>query len=322
MTDSIFTSAATRNQVHIVPLRTVGERPPLFCFPGSGGNIDVFRPMTAALPEGRPVYAIDMTWLCETDEPFTVEALAAYYLDIIRGVQKSGPYCLCGYSFGGLVAYETATRLVGEGDCVGLVALLDAPNPALISNLSKAEAAEFRMTYLIDRLKRYAVQLLRGDIGTFTSRGYAFIIARAGGLFMPSIKAASRMMNWRLPDKFRENDPGFLRAWRSYAPKHYPMRAVCFRAQGRGPEHDRDASMGWDACVMGGVDVHVVPGEHTDMMRMPSVGVIAEKLGAHLDRALDSKMRRVQARSDPPPASKGVHPGPRSSKNPENGFGE
>ena len=119
--------------------------------------------MTVALPEGQPVYAIDMESLCDTGQQFTIEQLAPFYLDIIRKIQRSGPYYFCGYSFGGLVAYEMAMRLIDEGDSADLVALLDAANPALLSNLSQTDAAQFHKTYLIDRLKKYALQLVRGD---------------------------------------------------------------------------------------------------------------------------------------------------------------
>src|SRR6267378_1618576 len=162
----------------LMPFRATGAGSPLFCFPGSGGNVHVFREMIAALPEGQPVYAIDMEWLCEAAQDFTIEQLAAFYLDVIRKIQKSGPYYFCGYSFGGLVAYEMAMRLINEGDSTSLVALLDAPNPALLSNLSEADSVQFRKTYLIDRLKKYGRQLVRGDIEGFMGRGLAFVVSR------------------------------------------------------------------------------------------------------------------------------------------------
>ena len=296
MTHDIFGSIAVTAHSHIVPFRTSGAGSPLFCFPGSGGNVYIFREMVAALPEGPPVYAIDMEWLCEMNEDFSIEQLAAFSLDLIRKIQKSGPYYLCGYSFGGLVAYETAMRLINEGDRASLVALLDAPNPALISNLSGADSMQFRKTYLVDRLKRYALQLVRGDIKEFMNRGLAFIISRAGKFFMPSIKTAFRMMNRPLPETLRANDPGFQKAWHSYTPKRYPESLVCFRVQDRGPEHDRDPSMGWDACAMGGVEVHVVPGGHVDMMAEPSVRVVADKLAAYLDSGPNRNQKPVASK--------------------------
>jgi thioesterase domain-containing protein len=87
-----------------------------------------------------------------------------------------------------------------------------------------------------------------------------------------------------MPMTLRANDPttGFLKAWRSYAPKHSEREVVLFRTRERGPEYDRDLSMGWNACVKSGVQVHVVPGGHLDMMTMPAVGVIAEKVAKYM----------------------------------------
>jgi thioesterase domain-containing protein len=55
----------------------------------------------------------------------TVEAMAAEYLREVKLWQPHGPYHLCGYSFGGLVAFEMALRLSLSGDKVGLVGLFD-----------------------------------------------------------------------------------------------------------------------------------------------------------------------------------------------------
>ena len=55
----------------------------------------------------------------------SIEAMAADYLTEIEKRQPDGPYYLCGYSSGGLVAFEIARRLSESGDEVGLVGLFD-----------------------------------------------------------------------------------------------------------------------------------------------------------------------------------------------------
>src|SRR5207245_6694163 len=55
----------------------------------------------------------------------SVEAMAAEYLRAVKAQQADGPYYLCGYSFGGLVAFEMARRLRESGDDVALVGLFD-----------------------------------------------------------------------------------------------------------------------------------------------------------------------------------------------------
>jgi thioesterase domain-containing protein len=282
ITQDIFVSMAASGYSHIVPIRTSGNGFPLFCFPGSGGDAHLFREMATVLPEGQPIYAIDMEWLCNLTQYFTIEQLAAFYLDGIRKIQRNGPYYFCGYSFGGLVAYEIAVNLTEEGESANLVALLDVPNPALISNLSWVDSAQFRKAYLSDRLRKYGRQLMRGDIKAFAGRGLGFITSRTRRFLMPWIKMGFRMVNRPLPGRLRGYDPGFLNAWRRYIPKRYTKGLVFFRAHDRGPEHDRDLSMGWDSYATGGVQVHVVPGRHTDMLKMPYVRVIADKLTAYL----------------------------------------
>ena len=56
----------------------------------------------------------------------TVEAMAAEYLNLVKARQPDGPYYLCGYSFGGTVAFEMAQRLQETGDEIGLVGFFDA----------------------------------------------------------------------------------------------------------------------------------------------------------------------------------------------------
>jgi thioesterase domain-containing protein len=282
-TMNIFEAIDPNAKSHVVSLRNSAAGSPLFCFPGSGGNVHIFRDLVAALPRWQSAYGIDMEWLCSVTSDFTVEEIAAFYLKVIRHVQKNGPYRLCGYSFGGLVAYEIARLLTDEGDSANLVALLDAPNPALIANLSASQSAEFRRQYLADRLRRYARDLLRGDFKAIIDRGFAFVVSRFGRPLLPLIKFGIRLFGKPIPAAIRANDPGFLRAWRAYVPRSYPKQIICFRIQERGPEHDHDPTMGWNACVTGGVEVHVVAGGHVNMMKMPSVGAIAENLVSHLD---------------------------------------
>ncbi|MCG2645432.1 MULTISPECIES: thioesterase domain-containing protein [Bradyrhizobium] len=277
----MFDSAENARR-YLVSLRASGARPPLFCLPGSGGDVSIFRDLAEALPQAQPVYGLDMEWLCELTEHFSVEQIASFYLRIVRAVHPSGPYQFCGYSFGGLVAYEMASQLAREGSSASLVALLDAPNPAQLATLPEADATNYRKAYLIDRLSKYGRDLVRGNIKSFLNRGLAFVSSRSRGLFTPWIKKGFRMIGRPLPAKLRGDDPGFIKAWHTYVPKSHPMSVVCFRAQDRGPEHDLDPTMGWGKCATSGVAIHLVPGRHVDMMREPSISAVASKLSAHL----------------------------------------
>ncbi len=91
MTNDVFSLTSAINHTRIVPFRTTGAGLPLFCFPGAGGDADIFEHMVPALPEGQPVYAIDMESLCDIKGDFSIEQLAPFYLDVIREFKKPAP---------------------------------------------------------------------------------------------------------------------------------------------------------------------------------------------------------------------------------------
>ncbi|MBI0326847.1 amino acid adenylation domain-containing protein [Burkholderia plantarii] len=115
----------------LVRLREGGAVAPLFCFHAVGGTAFRYAALADHLPQALPVFGLQASGI-DDGEPFddTVEAMAQRYLAAIRVRQPRGPYRLLGWSFGGLLAYETACRLRDEGEQLALVALLDTPVPA------------------------------------------------------------------------------------------------------------------------------------------------------------------------------------------------
>jgi amino acid adenylation domain-containing protein len=113
--------------VPLVTLKPGDTSPPVFMIPGLGGNVSVLFPMTRRITYPGTVIGIQARGLDGQEPPHTtVEAMAADYLKEVRGRQPVGPYRLCGYSFGGTVAFEMACRLWESGDEVALVGLFDA----------------------------------------------------------------------------------------------------------------------------------------------------------------------------------------------------
>ncbi|QNP68638.1 amino acid adenylation domain-containing protein [Streptomyces roseirectus] len=111
----------------LLPLRTEGDRPPLFCLPPGSGLAWGFAGLARHLPQGRPLYALQSRGLLPDESPAaTLAEAVAEHIARIREVQPHGPYHLLGYSMGGLVAHEIAATLQQAGEQVELLALLDA----------------------------------------------------------------------------------------------------------------------------------------------------------------------------------------------------
>jgi amino acid adenylation domain-containing protein len=116
----------TTGYVPLVPLKPGDSLPPVFLIHHLGGNVAGYFPMTRRMTWPGSVIGIQARGLDGQVPPHaTVEAMAVEYLREIKARQPDGPYYLCGYSFGGLVAFEMARRLWESGDEVALVGLFD-----------------------------------------------------------------------------------------------------------------------------------------------------------------------------------------------------
>ncbi|MEV7795784.1 amino acid adenylation domain-containing protein [Streptomyces sp. NPDC087512] len=119
----------TRSGLEVVlPVRSHGTRPPLFCLHPGGGMGWIYTRLLPHLPADQPVYSIQARGMADPDEPLpaTLEEMVEDYVDQIRTIQPYGPYHLTGWSFGGVAAYEAAVQLQRQGQEVALLALLDA----------------------------------------------------------------------------------------------------------------------------------------------------------------------------------------------------
>ena len=256
--------ADLRERSCLVPIRAEGVKPPLFCIHGGAGTILFFYNMAKHLADDRPVYALQARGLYGDAPPDTqVSQMADRYLAEIRSVQKTGPYYLAGYCFGGIVAFEIAQRLRRENEEVAFLASLNGPSPRYINGPGKGGFIGSKRP--LTRLKEFARSLWFKSIRWRASRAIAH--------------------NQPLPESLRE--PYFMigtyRAERMYQPETYPGRMVLFYARGL----YYDPLQGWDRLVTGGIDFHEIPGDHDShktIMREPMVGDLAREIRRELDK--------------------------------------
>jgi thioesterase domain-containing protein/acyl carrier protein len=110
----------------LVTLKDGLDLPPLFFIHGVGGNLVELLPTARRVTYPGPVIGVRARGVVRGETPHTtIEAMAADYLREIKKRQPNGPYHVCGYSSGGLIAFEIARRLSESGDAVGLVGLFD-----------------------------------------------------------------------------------------------------------------------------------------------------------------------------------------------------
>ncbi|WP_456279693.1 amino acid adenylation domain-containing protein [Bacillus sp. K7] len=114
----------------LLPLRTSGDKPPLFCVHPAGGLSWCYAGLMTNVGTDYPIYGLQARGIGQREElPETLDDMAADYIEQIRTVQPKGPYHLLGWSLGGNVIQAMATQLQNQGDEISLLVMLDAyPN--------------------------------------------------------------------------------------------------------------------------------------------------------------------------------------------------
>ncbi|MGW0637097.1 amino acid adenylation domain-containing protein [Nocardia salmonicida] len=126
----------------VLPLRTGGTHPPLFCVHSAVPLAWCYTGLARHITD-RPVYGLQAPTLSAADpgrtasgerasvppprpDDLTVDFLAATYATEITRRQPEGPIHLLGWSLGGQLAHATAVRLRAEGRDVATLAMLDS----------------------------------------------------------------------------------------------------------------------------------------------------------------------------------------------------
>ena len=111
----------------ILPIRTSGRLPPLFCMHPGLGLSSGYSALLQHIDSSRPIYGVQARGFHDSDPlPGSIAEMAGEYLAHMRKLQPHGPYYLLGWSFGGCVAQAVASLLEQIGEKVGLLALLDS----------------------------------------------------------------------------------------------------------------------------------------------------------------------------------------------------
>jgi amino acid adenylation domain-containing protein len=241
---------------------------PLFCVHWHGAKLVTFQKLASMLRDDRPVYGLHPRSLdAGGDAIQTIGDMAAYYIREIRTIHPHGPYHLAGSCIGGVVAFEIAQQLAAAGEKVGVVLLIDSFMPGTLQ-------------YLHDR-----------------RAGTEYVDWYLGEFLLSPLGAMQRWFNdWlRMPFQRLRNAGQFdrssarqkqvnLRAAETYRPKSYPGKITLLMCSDAPYRTYEDRRLAWHSVAEGGLEIHVVPGNHETMEREPNIQVIGNQLQACFDR--------------------------------------
>ncbi|GAB7185303.1 amino acid adenylation domain-containing protein [Kitasatospora sp. Ki12] len=239
----------------LLPLRTGGDRAPLFCVHPAAGISWVYSGLLRHLGPDQPVYGLQARGL-RGGAPASVAEIAEDYVRQIRAVRPDGPYHLLGWSFGAVVAQEMAVRLRAEGAEVGLLALLDGAPAVRTAAAPIVEPAD-----TLDELLRSLGHDPADDRGLASLKA---VLGEAVAVLPEVFDRHRKLMAEHVPDRYRGD-------------------AVFFGAT-TGKPADWPYEQAWRPYLDGPVETHRLACAHGELTQPEPLAriaaVLTEKLGA------------------------------------------
>jgi acyl-CoA synthetase (AMP-forming)/AMP-acid ligase II/thioesterase domain-containing protein/acyl carrier protein len=251
--------------VSCVSFNADGTSRPLHGMLSWPGMFNLYRRLAGLLGEEQPIHAILALDESNGRLPLlSINEMARQAEAETLRLQPEGAYVLCGYSIGGLIAYETARNLTAIGKTVDRLILLD---PALLRPrrpfevLSRATSRSPRqVTGAIVNGLRTTLSLRRLNRGAAASANESSLVA-----------ATSR--NWDLVN---------LRAWHRYRPGRWDGPVTILRAAAAA--RSANAVQAWRSILTSPPEVIDIPAEHISILDEPHM----EELGRAIGRVLET----------------------------------
>jgi thioesterase domain-containing protein len=224
------------------------------------------------LGKDQPVYAFRPRGVDQDLPPhLTIDEMIEDYRAALRELQPAGPYCLAGWSTGGIFAFALAEALERCGEEVALLALFDTPLPSICDDIDVEDDARF-LCDILNYANRFAGTNVRFTYDTLSAQGpqerfdAALAEARRQGL-VPADTPESFIR--RLVDVGKAN----VRVIQGYRPSalaapvqlYVPaIKTGLAEVSGRKIREEQDH--GWWAEIGQVMEIEELPGDHFTMM--------------------------------------------------------
>jgi amino acid adenylation domain-containing protein len=122
-----ISSGQRRKASLVIPIREGTGKPPFFLFYGDViPGPDFCYALGQHLGDDQPLYVVSPPDLQNYPTQPSLEETARVLIESMRTFRPHGPYVLCGYCYGGLIAYEAARQLEVAGEQIENLILIDS----------------------------------------------------------------------------------------------------------------------------------------------------------------------------------------------------
>nr|WP_081348047.1 non-ribosomal peptide synthetase [Photorhabdus luminescens] len=267
----ITSDLLSQPQNSAISVRLDGTGLPLFFVPSGMGDYSYVFGLARHIPSDHPIYALP--WPSINEEPMvTMEQQAARMITLIKAVQPEGPYRLCGYSSGGILAYAIAQQLLHVGEMVNFLGLIDAPAPHYLGEQIMQPKYRFFIELARQSEEEYAEEIAelyrRIDELNFVQ----FIeAAQELALYPANLHADVIAKRWGQIERYAQIVAGYeppalaITLHQFYAVE--PSPAISFMTDEKPESASMEPSLGW-AQIMSDTSLELIaiPGDHFSLL--------------------------------------------------------
>lgn len=265
----------------IVPIKSSGNKPPLFIIHGGALNIMLYKNLATYFDDAQPVYGIQALGL-DGDLQFLTDlkTIAARYLEEVLETEPTGPYCIIGYSLGGRIAFEMARQLLEMNKKIVLLGILDTyallddnfQNKNKISLFKKKVLRQFKkLVYFSRTFAKYPKELL---------------------------KYQTYLLKHKLNNQYYEEEDeviydynaeviaAYNNAYDNYEAQPIDASIDLFKVKKRIYYLDDTVYLGWKKYARKGVSIHSVPGDHKTFLLPPYNQMLTQSIQETINKNL------------------------------------
>ena len=258
-----------------VPIKQGNSQLKLFCIHNLGYGLEFYRPLAKYLSDDLSLYGLSSSFDNDPNKPHfrDIANSAAYYVRHLQQIQPQGPYYLLAVSFGGVIAYEIAQRLVSQGHEVRFLGLLDTYCPQ--------QDATFEPPPVKERISGH-LQRIRSKGGT--NHIYKRVKWRIDAA-MDNLRYGLYQIDWVKENLFdptnrdlaliqyKEQLKEHKQVNQGYEISPYPGKICLFRAT-----DDVNTKLGWQDLALSGLSIYDISGGHIEILTEPVVEILAQKI--------------------------------------------
>jgi thioesterase domain-containing protein len=238
--------------------------PPIYLISGITMDASTMQPLSKHFNKNQVVFGLEYAGLdYGTTAMGSIEEIASSNLEALHKIKATPPYIFCGYSFGGMVAFEMAKQLLALGETQVSIILIDA----FAFDLTPKKDLDLQS--LIETEYNIKINIPSGELN---NKKLYNALKKAVDL-----KNTNKMIFTEFEEFERRIETLKVQQTITYNPPRNKLvlDTTLFRSN---LNSNKNRFLGWDNYISNSIKLKTIQGDHISIMKEPNVKVLAQEI--------------------------------------------